>query len=145
MELPMVAIKILSKEDVIAAYLCSLNFPIGHIEGLVCLIKNKLSLKSDNADELIKEIDLFLLSMAQKVFPETGLDNEQLLTQFKLQFILNNGAEQCTVNGIKNFELPHQLVDDMRKNLFFSAPVCHYSEMKPQKIESFGTAKRKKK
>ena len=63
----MVAIKILSKEDVIAAYLCSLGFPQSHIENLVDVVKAKLNLKSDNADELIKEIDVFLLNMAKKV------------------------------------------------------------------------------
>lgn len=141
----MVAIKILSKEDVIAAYLCSLGFPQSHIGNLVNVVKAKLNLKSDNADELIKEIDVFLLNMAKKVFPELSLDDTQLLTQFKLEFILNNGAQWCSQDGIKNFELPQKLVENMRKNLFFSAPVCHYREMKPQTIESFGKSKRKKK
>ena len=141
----MVAIKILSKEDVIAAYLCSLGFPQSHIRNLVNVIKAKLNLKSNNADELIKEIDIFLLNMARKVFPDLALDDVQLLTQFKLSFILNSGADWCSKNGIKNFELPNQLVENMRKNLFFSAPVYHYSEMKPQTIESFGTSKRKRK
>ncbi len=140
----MVAIKILSKEDVIAAYLCSLNFPVSHIDTLVHLLKNKISLNSDDANDLIKEIDCLLLNMARKVFPNTKLSNEQLLTQFKLQFILNNGAKQCVKNGIKNFELPTQLVENMRANLFFSAPSYHYSEMKPQKIETFGSKRKKK-
>lgn len=141
----MVAIKILSKEDVIAAYLCSLGFSQSHIGNLVTVIKAKLNLKSDNADELIKEIDLLLLDMARKVFPDLTLDDIQLLTQFKLAFILNEGAKYCVKDGIKNFELPQTLVENMRNNLFFSAPVCHYSEMKPQTIESFGKTKRKKK
>ena len=141
----MVTLKILSKEDIIAAYLCSLGFSQERIDGLVEVIKNKISFKAENADELIKEIDTFLLKMAKSIYPELKIDNDLLLTHFKLEFLLNNGADICAQNGVKNFELPQELIQKMQKGLFFSAPVCQYKEMKPQKIETFGSSRRKKK
>ena len=65
--------------------------------------------------------------------------------RFKLCFLLCGGAEQCTVQGIRQLNLPAGLTKAMRERFIVNAPACHYTEMKPQKIESFRSRKRKKK
>ncbi len=141
----MVAIKIQSKEDIIGAYLCSLGFAGRELPSIVKTVAGQLDFQSADGDELVGKIDSILLEMARKTFPESGLADEQLLAQFKLCFLLCGGAEQCTVQGIRQLNLPAGLTKAMRERFIVNAPACHYTEMKPQKIESFRSRKRKKK
>lgn len=140
----MVAIKIQSKEDIIAAYLASLGFRESQLSDIVSAVSGRLDFHSDNGDELVGKIDDILLKLAGKTFPEAKLDREQLLAEFKLCFLLCDGAGQCTAQGIKELNMPAELTKAMRRCFVVNAPACHYQEMKPQKIESFHQRKKKK-
>ena len=54
---------------------------------------NIIYLSHSNGDELVKKIDAFLLRLARRTFSKTGLADEQLLAEFKLCFLLCNGAD----------------------------------------------------
>ncbi len=140
----MVAIKIQSKEDIIAAYLASLGFSGKNLSPVVSAVSGRLNFHSDNGDELVGKIDDVLLKLAEKTFPDTKLDREQLLAEFKLCFLLCNGASQCSAQEIKDLDMPAELTKAMRRCFVVSAPACSYHEMKPQKIESFHQRKKKK-
>lgn len=141
----MAAIKILGKEDIIAAYLRSLGFGGQDLPKIVKAVAEQLDFQSADGDELIDKIDAVLLKIARKTFPDSPLQDEQLLAEFKLCFILCNGSAQCTVQSIKKLRLPTELTQTLHNCYIVNAPACHYAEMKPQQIESFGSRKRKKK
>ena len=84
----MVAIKIQSKEDIIAAYLTSLGFNPQQLPEIVPAVAAELDFRNGNGDELVKKIDAFLLRLARRTFSKTGLADEQLLAELKLCFLL---------------------------------------------------------
>ena len=64
----MVAIKIQSKEDIIAAYLTSLGFNPQQLPEIVPAVAAELDFRNGNGDELVKKIDAFLLRLARRTF-----------------------------------------------------------------------------
>ena len=111
----MAAIKILGKEDIIAAYLRSLGFGGQDLPKIVKAVAELLDFQSADGDELIDKIDAVLLKIARKSFPDSPLEDEQLLAEFKLCFLLCNGAAQCTVQSIRKLRLPTELTQTLRK------------------------------
>ena len=95
----MVAINIQSKEDIIAAYLTSLGFNPQQLPEIVPAVAAELDFRNGNGDELVKKIDAFLLRLARRTFSKTDLADEQLLAEFKLCFLLCNGADFCTAES----------------------------------------------
>ena len=141
----MVAIKIQSKEDIIAAYLTSLGFNPQQLPEIVPAVAAELDFRNGNGDELVKKIDAFLLRLARRTFSKTGLADEQLLAEFKLCFLLCNGADLCTAESCRRLSLPAELVRRMRERFVVAPPSCLYAEMKPQAIESIRPRKKGKK
>lgn len=141
----MVTIRIQSKEDIIAAYLKSFGFNNDKLASVVGAVARSLDkVCCSNGEELLSLVDSFLLKAARKTFPESELDNEQLLAQFKLCFLLCGGSEKCSADGLKTFKLPDGLVRQMRECYIVNAPRYRYAEMKPQIIESFHSGRKKK-
>lgn len=133
----MVALKLLSKEDVIAAYLKSFGFTGERLRSVVQLFADDLkSFASDDGEDLMLHVDCILLKIARRVFSKVSLDDEQLLAQFKLCFLLADGARFCSVNRLHKLVLPQTLIQKMREYFVRNAPSCHYTEMPPQSLEN---------
>ena len=132
----MVALKLLSKDDVIAAYLKSFGFHGDRLTAMVSAISADLkTFSSDDGEALIKKVDLILLKTARKIFPHAKLADEQLLAQFKLCFLLANGAEKCSSAALKTLSLPDGLIAEMRQLFVVNAPACHYQDMPAQSLD----------
>ena len=132
----MVALKLLSKDDVIAAYLKSFGFQGERLAAAVSAISADLkTFSSDDGEALIKKVDLILLKTARKIFLHAELADEQLLAQFKLCFILAGGAEKCSPAALKTLSLPESLISEMRLLFVVNAPACHYQEMPAQSLD----------
>ncbi len=141
----MVTIKIQSREDIIAAYLKSFGFCDDKLAAVVSAVTGNLQkVRCGSGEELLAFVDGFLLKTARKIFMNSRLDDEQLLAQFKLCFILCRGAEKCTSYGLKSFKLPSELTAQMRACAVTNAPPCKYTEMTPQKIEPIHSGRKKK-
>ncbi len=102
----MVTLKIQSGDDIIRAYFMNLGFTEKQLPSLTRLIDERFGSIPKDGDELIAFIDKQVLLLAQSVFPHSVLPPEQLLAQFKLVFLLCNGAVKCTETALKNHRLP---------------------------------------
>ena len=144
MELSMVALKIRDKEDILTAYLKSFGFSGNKLKALSENLLQKLpGLTSKDGEKLISYTDKIILKNARLVFKSAALSDEQLLAQFKLCFLLCRGADFCSLENLKNTELPADLIKQMQNHFIINAPQYHFAVMKPQKIESFHTKKKK--
>lgn len=132
----MVTLKIQSGDDIIRAYFMNLGFSEKQLPSLTRLIDERFGCIPKDGDELVAFIDKQVLLLAQSVFPHSVLPPEQLLAQFKLFFLLCNGAEKCTETVLKNHRLPDGLSEQMRLAAFETAPGYCFSDMAPQKIET---------
>ena len=141
----MVTIRIQSKEDIIAAYLKSFGFKGDKLASVVAAVVQNLDKSGcENGEVLLGLVDNFLLKTAKKIFPQSRLDDEQLLAEFKLCFLLCGGSDKCSTEELKNFKLPLALIRQMQQNYVINAPQYKYAEMKPQVIEPFHRKKTKK-
>ena len=131
----MVTLKIQSGDDIIRAYFINLGFSEGQLPALTRLIDERFGSVPKDGDELIAFIDEQILQLAKSVFPQSALPPEQLLAQFKLTFLLCNGAAQCSEVALQTHRLPEGLAEQMRRNTFETAPAYCFSDMAPQKIE----------
>ena len=132
----MVALKLLSKDDVITAYLKSFGFQGERLVSLVATVSADLtSFSSDDGEVLIQKVDAILLKLARHVFPHSHLKNEQLLAQFKLCFLRAKGAEKCSPNDLKSLSLSKELIEEMRSLFVINAPLCHYLDMPDQSLD----------
>lgn len=133
----MVTVKIQSKEDIIRAYLKSFGFNDKKLEVITQTVLTRLNNSAlKNAEDLVLFIDDILLKQAQQIFTSSTLPPTQLLAQFKLCFLLCDGANACSEDNLKQLRLPLQLIKDMQKHYVVNAPQYHYADMKPQVIES---------
>lgn len=137
----MVTIKIQSPEDIIRAYFRNLGFSEAQLDAMVKIVMSGWGSDSKNGDELLQFMENTVLAQAKRIFPDTQLDDEQLVAQFKLGFILCNGAEKYSAQMLKTQKLPEELVLEMRNHKFSTAPEYVLSEMQPQE---FVTAEPKK-
>lgn len=132
----MVTLKIQSGDDIIRAYFSNLGFSEKQLPALTRLIDERFGKVPTDGDELVAFIDAQVLRLAKSVFPYSVLPDEQLLAQFRLVFLLCNGAQKCTDEVLKKHRLPEGLGEQMRKTAFETAPGYCFSDMVPQKIES---------
>lgn len=131
----MVTIKIQSQGDIINAYLKTLGFePEAALQCASDLEKNfDESIK--NGEEIIAELDKRLLQLAHKLWPLTEYDVEQLVSLFKLLYLINNGAEKWGDVVFYDKALPEDLYKVMVSHNITQAPNYALSQMQPQKIE----------
>ena len=120
----MVTLKIQSGDDIIRAYFMNLGFTEKQLPSLTRLIDERFGSIPKDGDELIAFIDKQVLLLAQSVFPHSVLPPEQLLAQFKLVFLLCNGAVKCTETALKNHRLPDGLSEQMRLAAVFLTWHC---------------------
>lgn len=132
----MVTIKIQSSEDIIQAYFRNLGFSEKQLPELVKIVLSGWGKDSKSGDELLNFMDQTVLGLARKIFGNSGLTDGQLVAQFKLCFMLCNGAEKYSAQMIKNQKMPTELSAEMRRFCINTAPECQFSEMLPQEIVS---------
>ena len=88
-----------------------------------------------NGEEIIAELDKRLLQLAHKLWPLTEYDVEQLVSLFKLLYLINNGAEKWGDVVFYDKALPEDLYKVMVSHNITQAPNYALSQMQPQKIE----------
>ncbi|MDD4556609.1 MAG: hypothetical protein PHE89_04710 [Alphaproteobacteria bacterium] len=127
----MVAIKIQRAEDIVKAYLQSLNYEEKEAEKAAKNLLENINKKFKPEDDIIKIVDTFLLKKAKKIIKNKKMTDEQILAYFKTKFIMENGAEKCDFKG--NFS--ETLTSLMNNSGLEIVPEYHLSQMLPQKIE----------
>ncbi len=131
----MVTIKIQSQCDIIKAYLETMGFCSEKAANSALKLDQMFDDNIKNGEEIIAELDKRLLQLAHKLWPLTEYDVEQLVSLFKLLYLINNGAEKWGDVVFYDKALPEDLYKVMVSHNITQAPNYALSQMQPQKIE----------
>lgn len=131
----MVTIKIQSQCDIIKAYLETMGFCSEKAANSALKLDQMFDGNIKNGEEIIAELDKRLLQLAHKLWPLTEYDVEQLVSLFKLLYLINNGAEKWGDVVFYDKALPEDLYKVMVSHNITQAPNYALSQMQPQKIE----------
>ncbi len=131
----MVTIKIQSQCDIIKAYLETMGFCSEKAANSALKLDQMFDDNIKNGEEIIAELDKRLLQLAHKLWPLTEYDIEQLVSLFKLLYLINNGAEKWGDVVFYDKALPEDLYKVMVSHNITQAPNYALSQMQPQKIE----------
>lgn len=131
----MVTIKIQSQCDIIKAYLETMGFCSEKAANSALKLDQMFDDNIKNGEEIIAELDKRLLQLAHKLWPLTEYGVEQLVSLFKLLYLINNGAEKWGDVVFYDKALPEDLYKVMVSHNITQAPNYALSQMQPQKIE----------
>lgn len=130
----MVTLKVRSPEDIIAAYLKSLNF--SNNEQLATEILDRFGDVLRNTTDIVACLEDIVAKTADRVFVDNNLLKEQKLAQLKFCFIKNNGAKKWGLMIFEPQELSDDFIDKNKSMQITIAPEYSLSHMEPQVIET---------
>ena len=135
MELSMVALKIQSVNDVVAAYVQSFGYSDAEAQVLTAEIMQNYAEKL-NADDLLSSLNEIVYQKIKPLFAHAkNSEKTQNLALFKALFLMHDGAKICPTQLFDDKPLPAQLVEKINFDELKNAPLIKRSQMEAQKIE----------
>lgn len=132
----MVTIKIQSADDIALAYLESLGFSQKQKKQILANIMDDMKKNPASGDDVVAFMDKTCLIAAKKIFSHTKLNNEQMVAQLKLCYLMNDGAKKWGDSIFDENKITTELVIEIYNKMVVTAPEYTISQMKPQEIES---------
>ena len=118
----MAAIKIQSLNDIVAAYLKTINVS----EALV----PEWAAKAEQEGDVVASLDRLLLPAAEQLYPEKKFDKSQKISGFKLSWLSFGGSELYPEQ-----KLEPEFLAQLKENRFDPAPGYKIQKMIPQPLE----------
>lgn len=131
----MVAIKIQSLEDIVEAYLKNLGFCGNKLREAVASLVDCCGEQIETED-VLASLDRLLMKSASAIFMSKKVEPEQKLAQFKLIFLLKEGALKWPPKVLWDAEAAAELVEAFRKSEVWTVPECKLAPMEAQVIET---------
>lgn len=131
----MVTLKVRSPEDIVSAYLKSLDFKSDN-EKLASEILNKYGDVLRNSTDIVDFLENIVAETADKVFVDNNFLKEQKLALMKICFIKNNGAKTWGLMIFNPNELSNDFIEKNKNTQIVVAPEYIMSHMEAQVIES---------
>lgn len=132
----MVTIKIQSADDIALAYLESLGFSEKQKKQILANIMDDMKKNPASGDDVVAFMDKTCLIAAKKIFSHTKLNNEQMVAQLKLCYLMNDGAKKWGDSIFYENKITAELISEICNKIVVTAPEYVMSHMEPQKIES---------
>ncbi len=131
----MAAIRVQSVDDIVRAYLETLN--AGKEKQKTAALSQMLGELLDNKDskDVVSEIDLLLLKKARRIFQKFQGSDEQLLALYKFCFLKAGGLKKWQDNLFSE-KYSSRFAAALKKEVPVNAPPYVLSKMEAQKIES---------
>lgn len=136
MELSMVTIKIQSADDIALAYLESLGFSEKQKQQILANIMDDMKKNPSSGDDIVAFMDKKCLIAAKKIFNNTKLNNEQMVAQLKLCYLMNDGAKKWGDSIFDENKITPELINEIQDKIVIVAPEFKMSHMGPQEIKS---------
>ena len=118
----MAAIKIQSLNDIVAAYLKTINVSEAFVPEWVA--------KVEQEGDVIASLDRLLLPAAEQLYPEKKFDKHQKIAGFKLAWLSLGFSELHPGQKIDE-----EILDELKKVRFNPAPEYKMQKMIPQPLE----------
>lgn len=131
----MVAIKIQSLEDIVEAYLQNLGFCDNKLKEAVTSLVDCCG-EQIKSEDVLASLDSLLLKSASAIFKSKNIEPEQKLAQFKLVFLLNDGALKWPPEVLWNQKAAVELAEVFRQFEVRAVPEYKLMPMAPQVIET---------
>lgn len=132
----MVTIKIQSADDIALAYLESLGFSEKQKKQILANIMDDMKKNPTSGDDVVAFMDKKCLITAKRIFSQTKLNNEQIVAQLKLCYLMNDGAKKWGDSIFDESKITPVLISEIYDKMVVTAPEYTISHMEPQEIES---------
>lgn len=131
----MVAIKIQSLEDIVEAYLKNLGFCDNKLKEVVVSLVDCCGQQIE-AENVLASLDALLLKSASAIFMNEDEEPEQKLAQFKLIFLLKEGALKWPPEVLWNEKAAVELAEEFQQFEIRAVPEYKLTPMAAQVIET---------